>query len=210
MIDVALNFLCGQLNAYMLNKLFPPPTVPDVDAVVVLTNIAQLNELTPSSAGDISDPQNACISLVNIEEDRISKSQENIVRKDSILTYKNPRIFLNLYVLFAVNLNNYTEALKRLSYIIQFFQYKNVFTPANSPVKNLANSLTPDGRTPSIEKLIVDMYSLNFEQSNQLWATLGGRYIPSVLYKVRLVAIEDDAVDAGGGLITSITINTPV
>ena len=204
MIDRALDFICKQLNSYLLTKLEPPPQ----DGVaIVLANVSQLNETKPNSGGDDNDPQNAFVSLVNIEEDRISKSQENTVRKDNTLYYKNPRVYLNLYVLFAVNLSNYSEALKRLSFIIQFFQNKNVFTQVNSPMLNPNEGLNPPDRFPSIEKLIVDMYSLSFEQSNQLWATLGGRYIPSVLYKVRLVGIEEDVVDAQGGFIKTITIN---
>lgn len=203
MIDRALDFLCKQLNSYLLTKLDPPPP----GDAVILANVSQLNETKPSTGGDENDPQNAFISLVNIEEDRISKSQENTVRKDGGLYYKNPRVYLNLYILFAVNLPTYSEALKRLSFIIQFFQNKNVFTPANSPMLNPNDGLTPPDRFPAIEKLIVDMYSLSFEQSNQLWATLGGRYIPSVLYKVRLVGIEEDIVDAEGGFIKTITIN---
>jgi hypothetical protein len=192
MIDLALDFLCKQLNTYLLDKLDPPPP----GDAIVLANISQLNEIQPNSGGNIDDPQNAFVSLVNIEEDRISKSQENTVRRDNTVIYKNPKVFLNLYVLFAVSLNNYTEALKRLSFIIQFFQFKNVFTAVNSPTLD-----------PAIEKLIVDMHSLSFEQANQLWATLGGRYIPSVLYKIRLVGIEEGAVDAEGGFIKTITIN---
>jgi hypothetical protein len=192
MIDLALDFLCKQINTYLLEKLDPPP---QGDAII-LANVSQLNEAQPNSGGTTDDPQNAFISLVNIEEDRISKSQENTVRRDNTVIYKNPKVFLNLYVLFAVNLNNYTEALKRLSFIIQFFQFRNVFTPGNSPTMD-----------PAIEKLIADMHSLSFEQSNQLWATLGGRYIPSVLYKVRLVGIEEGAIDAESGFIKTITIN---
>jgi hypothetical protein len=192
MIDVALDFLCKQINAYLLDKLDPPPS----GDAIILANVSQLNETQPNSGGNVDDPQNAFISLVNIEEDRISKSQENAVRRDNTVIYKNPKVFLNLYVLFAVSLTNYTEALKRLSFIIQFFQYRNVFTPVNSPTLN-----------PAIEKLIADMHSLTFEQSNQLWATLGGRYFPSVLYKIRLVGIEEGAIDAESGFIKSITIN---
>lgn len=192
MIDLALDFLCKQINSYLLAKLDPPPT----GDAIQLANVSQLNETQPNSGGAGNDPQNAIISLVNIEEDRISKSQENAVRKDNTVIYKNPKVFLNLYVLFAVNLGTYTEALKRLSLIIQFFQYKNVFTPVNSPTLN-----------PAIEKLIADMHSLSFEQSNQLWATLGGRYFPSVLYKIRLVGIEEGVIDAESGFIKTITIN---
>src|ERR1044072_5468536 len=102
MIDRALDFICKQLNSYLLTKLDPAPQGGEA---IILANISQLNEAQPNSGGEANDPQNAFVSLVNIEEDRISKSQENTVRKDNALYYKNPRVYLNLYVLFAVNLS---------------------------------------------------------------------------------------------------------
>jgi hypothetical protein len=32
---------------------------------------------------------------------------------------------------------------------------------------------------------------MNFEQMNHLWGILGGKYIPSVLYKLRLIPIQE-------------------
>jgi hypothetical protein len=190
MIDLALNFLLQQVNAYLRMKLDPASNAEFIQ----LSNISHFGQ--DEDVGINAASQNAFLSLVNIEEDRISKSQENFVRKENSVVYKNPKVFLNLYALFSVNLNNYTEALKRLSLIIQFFQYRSVFDITNSPSLD-----------PKIEKLLVEMYTLNFEQSNQMWATLGGKYLPSVLYKVRLIGIEEDAIDAESGFIKSIGIN---
>lgn len=138
----------------------------------------------------------AILSLVNVEEDRVAKQQENYIKTDSGLNYKNPPTYLNLYILFAVNRTEYTDSLKWLAYIIQFFQYQNVFTPVSHPALE-----------EKTEKLIVDLYTLNFEQINHLWGTMGGKYIPSVLYKVRQITINEDAVVSGGGIITEISTN---
>jgi hypothetical protein len=193
MIDLALDFLWRQMNTYLRMKLDPASN----DDFIQLANISHLNDAEQGNGGNGNNAsQNAFLCLVNIEEDRISKSQENFIRKENSVVYKNPRVLLNLYVLFAVNLSGYTEALKRLSLIIQFFQYRNVFDSTNSPSLNT-----------KIEKLIADMYSLNFEQANQLWGTLGGKYLPSVLYKIRLVGIEEEAIDAESGFIKIISIN---
>lgn len=190
MIDLALDFLTRQVNTYLRMKLDPSSNANFIQ----LSNISHFGQ--DEDVGIDAASQNAFLSLINIEEDRISKSQEGFVRKETTVVYKNPKIFLNLYALFSVNLSTYSEALKRLSLIIQFFQYRFVFDTTNSP--------SLDSR---IEKLIVEMYTLSFEQSNQMWGTLGGKYLPSVLYKVRMVGIEEDAIDAEAGLIKSIGIN---
>jgi hypothetical protein len=82
-------------------------------------------------------------------------------------------------VLYA-NHSDHREALVLLSYIVQFFQAKNVFDNQESP------QLGED-----IEKLVVDLYSLTFEQQNQMWASLGAKYLPSVVYRVRMVIVNE-------------------
>jgi hypothetical protein len=194
MIDKALDFICKQLNTYLLTKLEP---APQDDIAIILSNVSQLNETQPNSGGEANDPQNAFLSLINVEEDRISKSPENFVRSiEGGVIYKNPKIFLNLYILFAVNLSSYSESLKRLSYIIQFFQYQNVFTPLNYPS-------IPKG----IDQLIVDLVTLSYQDLNNLWGILGSRYLPSVMYKVRMININEDFAYGDAGLIQKIAIN---
>jgi hypothetical protein len=52
----------------------------------------------------------------------------------------------------------------------------------------------------------MEMFTLNFEQVNHLWSTLGGKYLPSVLYKLRVVGVEDEAIDAEGDFIKQVRI----
>lgn len=190
MIDQALDFICKQVDAYLRIKL----DVSDSNAFIQLGNIAWHD--SESASGTAGDKSNAFISLVNIEEDRISKSPQNYVRKDSAILYKNPKIFLNLYLLFSVNLSSYTESLKRLSYIIQFFQYQNVFTPLTSP------SL-PAG----INELIFDLMTLSYQDLNNMWGIMGSKYLPSVMYKMRLININEDFLQGEGSLVTDILVN---
>lgn len=189
MIQHALEFLCSQVNNYLLLKLDPPPS----GDAIALHNVSQLNE--PSGNGN-SATLNAFMTLVNVEEDRVRKKQENYGRGQNGMIYKNPELYLNLFVLCSVNLGSYTESLRRLSLIIQFFQSKNVFTTLNTP-----------GLDPKIETLMVEMQTLGFEQLNHLWGILGGKFLPSVLYKVRAVTIDENAVTGEAGFIREININ---
>ena len=52
------------------------------------------------------------------------------------------------------------------------------------------------------------MVSMNSEQVNHLWATLGGKYLPSVLYKVRMLTIEDDTAGLQVETIGRLTANS--
>ena len=195
MIDQVLNFLRDQIDAYLKVKY----AITDGTTLIQLGNIAWHDTEDTVS----TDKSNAFISLVNIEEDRISKSAENYVRNaNGSIVYKNPKIFLNLHLLFSANLSDYGESLKRLSYIIQFFQYQNVFTPLTNP----GGTLNPF--PAGVDELIFDLYTLSFQDLNNLWGIMGSKYLPSVLYKMRLIIVDENSMSAEGSFIKSITVNS--
>lgn len=184
MIWESFVFIRDELNNYLSDKL-------DQSSPVVMGNIAQLNE---GNGGGEGLGEKIILSLVNVEENRISKNPENFVKVGTQVVYKNPKIHLNIYCLFSVN-KEYEEALKSLTHIIRFFQHHNVFNHQNSPLLD-----------QGIEKLIFDLHTLGFEQMNQLWATLGGKYFPSVMYKMRAITIEEDFTEGEADLITKVQI----
>ena len=104
MIGFALDFICNEINNYLLSK----PDLNASDNTVTLYNISQLG----GESNGLDTNSNAFLTLVNIEEDRISKSHENFIRTNNTIIYKNPKIFLNLFLLFAVNnIANYKTSL---------------------------------------------------------------------------------------------------
>jgi Pvc16 N-terminal domain len=150
------------------------------DDKVALGNIAFADPYQAGRDAVANIQDKVVVTLVNIEEEKTLRNTPHTTARPLGQTYQNPPIFLNLYVLFSVNSNNYENALIYLSDIISFFQREKVFTPTTHP------ELEGKG----IEKLVFDLYTLSFEQMNHLWAVLGGKYIPSVLYKVRLIQIQ--------------------
>lgn len=191
MIDKALEFICDQVNAYLKLKYAA------TEDMILLDNIAWHDV----ADADDNDKSSAFLSLINIEEDRISRSQESFVRNNGNVIYKNPKVFLNLYLLFSVNLKHYDDSLQRLSYIIQFFQYRNVFNPLTTP-GNPAHPF-PGG----VDQLIFDLYTLSFQDLNNLWGIMGSKYLPSVTYKMRLAIIDENFIEGTGSLITKIAID---
>lgn len=181
MIDVSLQFIRDEINKYIQSKLSL------IDSVK-LDNISKVLE-------DSGAEKKIYLSLLNLEEDRLSRNPENFVKVDSKIIYKNPKLFLNVYCLFTTN-QNYEEGLKQLSLIFKFFQHMNVFTPFTHPSLD-----------PGIEKLVFELYNLNFEQLNQVWGMLGGKYYPSVLYKMRVITIDEMSIEAEGEPIKEIIIS---
>jgi len=194
MLKESFQFFADELNKYLILKQVVSSDLPRV----VLGNVARAYDTETLQNAD-SVINRAVLSLVNIEEDRAAKKQENYIKTDINVKYKNPPLFLNLYMLVSVNRNNYAQSLTWLAHILQFFQFQNVFTPITHP--------SLDSR---ILKLIVELYSLNFEQVNHLWSTLGGKYLPSVMYKIRQVTIDEDLVTGESGFIKEIDIEGKV
>ncbi|MFT3823190.1 MAG: DUF4255 domain-containing protein [Chitinophagaceae bacterium] len=193
MIGVAMHFLVDEINQYLHSKL------SFQGDKVVLDNVARLDNSGSNTENRI------VLSLVNIEEERLYKNPENFTRTDdNKVVYSNPAVPINMYCVFAYNhgnndnesVNHYEEGLMYISYIIQFFQHRQVFTPQNSPALD-----------PGIEKLIADLHSLGFEQLNHLWAILGGKYLPSVMYKFRLVVIDERLQQGSGELVRNVGVN---
>ncbi|MCB0502243.1 MAG: DUF4255 domain-containing protein [Bacteroidetes bacterium] len=179
-----------QANLYLQGLLGP-----STEKYVTIGNIAKIveNDTVPN---DGNGSAGVILSLVNIEEDRISKNPDGIYRTHNSVIKRNPEILLNLYILFSANTGNYITALSRISNIIQCFQSTNFFTKESYPSLD-----------PKIDKLHLELYTMNFEQINHLWSTLGGKYLPSVLYKMKLVTIVDEDNKVDGSLIREIKIN---
>jgi Pvc16 N-terminal domain len=171
MIAETLKFVNDELNArYNTN-----------DPFATMTNVAH-PEALPANG-------NVNITLVNIEEEKTLKNGTHYVVEDDSLKKRNPTIFLNLYVLFSCNHSIHEEALKNITKVIQFFQRKSVFTQENSPNSSFPSEVL-------VNKIVLDLFTLNFEQINHLWGIMGGKYTPSVLYKLRIVAVQNaDMID---------------
>ncbi len=165
MIKIALSYIKDALNTY----LGAPPNI------VVLGNIAFAQEAT----GDNPPMKNqVVISLVNVEEDKISKDPLPYRHDGANIYFQQPAVHLNLNLLFSANFENYEDALTALGKVVEFFQQKSYYTPENTT--NL-----PAG----IDKLLFDLFNISQDQVHHLWSMLGGKYIPSVVYRLRMLTI---------------------
>lgn len=168
MLDTALKFLKDELNTYLL-------TQTGSDSIKV-----EMSKLVDEAGKYAFELDTIAASIINIEEDRIFKSQvpEHIYTNGQHIVLE-PELKLNLHVLFAANFKVYDQALKYLSYVLTYFQSHPSFTSVEYPALD-----------PGIEKLTTELQSLSYEQLNQVWAFIGGKQLPSVIYKVRMVSLQ--------------------
>lgn len=196
MINTSLSFLKTVLSNFIILK-DPLISAGSLTTPVILDNIVSQKNEPLHTGGDF-----VLMSLVNTEEETVGKSQLPYFKtSDDKLNVLNPDIKLNLYIQFAAfsdtttgGQNPYVRALKLLDQVVFFFQYRNVFT----------SSQYPDLQKGGVEKLVVEPVSLTFEQLNHLWATLGAKYLPSVIYKCRTLTFRESVVSPVLPLITEI------
>lgn len=169
MLDVALQFLTDQLNSHL-------HAVSGVSAAEV-----RMGKVV-DEGGKYAIPQDSVgAALINIEEERVLKShlpEYGVVNGQHAVL--EPDLKLNLQILFAANFKLYDVALKYISLILTYFQSHQSFTPSEYPALD-----------QRITKLALELQSLSFEQLNQIWAFIGGKQLPSVVYRVRMVMLQD-------------------
>lgn len=170
MVDVALKFLRDELNMFLRTRAGSSGEVVKLSKIV-------------DESGKYAFDAGLCLSVINIEEERTFKSQlPEYTYVDGHHIVLQPELKLNLHLLVGANFGLYDEALKFISHVLVYFQSHISFTSEEYP-----------GLDPRIGKLTVELQSLNYEQLNQVWAFIGGKQLPSAIYRLRMVILQDEA-----------------
>jgi hypothetical protein len=120
--------------------------------------------------------------LVNLEEERVLRAADRYARvaEDGSPERAQPDLHLILYLLFVARFKAYDVAWEHLSRLIEHFQSSPLFEPQTAP-----------GLPGGVEKLGLELVTLRFNEQNELWSTLRCGHHPSVLYRVKLIALRD-------------------
>lgn len=175
MISKALTF-----TSNFLNKEIKMNYGIDEDRVIVSSLI--------NPDGSVSDniENKIIISVINLEHETTVKSLNNYVSGNQNNFGKvAPPVYLNLYLLVSANYDsgNYLEALKMLSSVIGIFQSNTYFT----------KQLHPEMPAP-LDKLTFEIYNLPINELSHIWSGIGAKYVPSILYKVRMITMQEDLI----------------
>ncbi|MDW3194762.1 MAG: DUF4255 domain-containing protein [Cytophagales bacterium] len=167
-----IQFVRNKLNAYFRN------TSRWAEDKAIVANVAGVQA---GSDPEFSDKLLISLAHMNIEYSLFNQhgkvsNGEQFNRVPSPLTF-------NVDLLFSASANKYEESLKLLSDTIAFFQSNHFYDSSNS-------SGLPEG----VQKLSLSVLDLDYHESSQLWSRLGAKYVPSVLYRMRLVVFDSAEV----------------
>lgn len=187
MIHNLLPVICGELNEHL-------KSIYGIDDDRVLVS----NLMNQDGSVAVEGQNKVICFLANIEEETTLKANPGISSFGGSFGLSGGDIYVNLTVVFSAFFTgkNYVEALKFLSGVIYFFQSKSVFNPNNTP-----------GLSSGIDKVVFDMTSLNFNDLNSLFSMIGAKYMPSVVYRVRMLKFTSDNIDGTIPSISGIGIN---
>lgn len=184
MIDIALKFLRDYLNQEITTPANP----------VILANITKETDL---------ENDKIHLSLLHIEEEKIGKEvnhQRRVNPSDQFYTTINPEIRLNLYVLFTYQYTakNYEEALKQLSNVAITLQGKYIFGAADF----MKPAYEP------LQQIVIDLFTQSIDQNSNMWQAMGEKLSPSLLYKMRVVAIQANKALSTTAEVKAVGIDT--
>ncbi len=175
MLFEVIQIITEQVNAYLEEC--------GLTKSVVAENIGLL-ETQDDKAENLADK--VALSLLNLQEESTLKNVPNHYYENNKIVYRNSIINLNLFLLFSANRSSYSKSLKDISKIIEFFQGKKLFNQSNTIFdRNAVAMIEVDNFCFTIE-----LYTPTFEELNYIWGTLGGRQLPSALYRVSMIQIE--------------------
>jgi hypothetical protein len=179
---------------------------------IEITNIATVND------GDdfLLNKTAIILSIVNIEEDKtlrnLSLYKEETNNETTVDRYTHPTKHLIISLLFSSYnkvLTNYLDGIDKLKNVINFFQqntslyFKNDNTELLTYTAFLAKT---DVQQKNYSKITFESVSLSMDQLSQMWTYLGSRYMPSVLFKMRLVTVQTSTIEQDS-VIKEIRVN---
>ena len=173
MIGKVLVCLRKRLDDYLRAELAEPGDDPTADKLVFLDG---------DKMDQISFQEGAVSELViNVEEERqLRPADPYAAVQDGRPQRKQPDLRLVLHVLFVARFKQYDIAWEHLAKVIEYLQTHRTFERDAYPD-------LPAG----VDKLTFELVTQSFTEQNDVWNALRTTYLPSALYRARLVVLRD-------------------
>jgi hypothetical protein len=147
--------------------------------------------------GDKPDPEfrlgKVTLLLAGIQVEPVLRDADRFcaVAADGTRMRVMPTVRVSLMVLVVAKHSQYDDSLRALSNVISWCQGHPVLDRMSTPQLD-----------PAIDRITLELMSLTLSEQNELWSGLGTGYLPSVLYRMRLLAFTDASGGRDIGTIT--------
>ena len=187
MIGSTLSYVSDLLNQFLCDRL-------QIDAAN--RKIVFGSFFSPDGSPANNDENTLLLSLVSIRKETVAgalpsrpvQATPGVTSGGSQGVYVNqsPPVHLNLMVLIAANFKpeQMKTGLDLLTLAILYLQGHPVWEIQGFP-----------GLPSPVRRLAFELATLDFDQQGHMWGSIGAKYVPSVLYQVRMLTLESDSID---------------
>lgn len=180
MIDLLLDEIRGKLNDYF--TLQNPATL--YKCVAGDVSMHDKN----NEGGEEEILERIILTLISIEEENAMKNNYPLMKVGSNFIKEKSAVYVNIYLLLSAKYATYDTGLKAISQVVSCFQTARKVWFTNDGIQ---------------QEAVLNLHNLGFENLNNLWTVLGGRYLPSVIYKARVMMFQQSP-PVNGSMITDI------
>lgn len=169
MINDSLQFTKNLLGQFLKNRFALD------DDKIVLNYIVDTSGVFPKA-----NQNKVVLSLINIEKETNQPFYVQNKRLESgNYSHFNPVERYNIDLLISCNFEDYSESLKFLDAVINFFQINNYLDASSS------SSIPSD-----LSRLEFEYEKISYHQMHSLWTAMAAKYQPSIIYKMKLIKVQ--------------------
>ncbi|SLM64537.1 MULTISPECIES: DUF4255 domain-containing protein [Dickeya] len=175
MISASLDYLAKQLNQYLKNMLKLH------DELVVIANPADDDgKMFPLTKNKL------VIFLAGIEKETLPHRNQAMMSNNRYTLATQP-LYVRVNIMVAANFTGtqYPQGLTMLAHAMAFLHKNPQFNRYNAP--------DMDG---AIEQILVEMENLPRQDVALLWQMLGSRYLPSTVYRLRVMIAGSHSIQS--------------
>jgi hypothetical protein len=171
---LAVSHIANYLNQYLKRQFNME------EDIVVISSLVDADGSIPTNIHN-----KIVIFIVNFEKDYSFNGNAKIKLDQQGQGLISSPLHINFNIVVSANFSgvNYSEALKLLSAASHYFQSHPLFDHQNTPDLD-----------KKIQKLILEFENLSLHDLSNLWGVIGGKYLPSIVYKLRTVILSSDNV----------------
>jgi Pvc16 N-terminal domain len=162
MIHEVLKFIDQNLNDFLKVHF-------DIQEQIAITN----NILNTDGAAPPNNQNKLVLTLLNISEENVARNS-NVL--DTHTIQQNKKQIRTFHLLLSSSFNDYLEGLRFLDAAYSYFEANTIF-----------NETTSKNFLQDIDNIQLYFQSTSFEELHFIWTTLGAKYQPSFVCKVRII-----------------------
>ena len=165
MLSQALTFLTKTLN----QKLRESFTI--TEDIVIMNNL-----INQDGTQTMGNQNKVILSIVDVDLDKKFRNEVSFKKQDAEKVLYNNALNYTVTIILSSNIADYLESLKYLDASMAYFRETTVF-----------NNNTFTEFPTNIKQITIEINSLNLRDKESIWAIIGTKYQPSIIYKMQLI-----------------------